>query len=773
GKLGARLAVAFTQMFGESAAKVLQVAAGTSDVDSVLAYSTPDLVKGEFSTSPTLVRRHVVTLKTADGTVERVFYTKRPKETSRLSADADMRDWDEEARAQKFVSTLGLARPSAGAVKIQSIPTLVTESALGSELDYKAADLGEVLTALGAAVRTLHDNGVAHGDLTDPVLLDHPLRTDHIFVRREAGRVAIDFIDFGLTRTGVTDPTVFKKEIDRIKLSLKDFVSARPDAPALLEAFSRAYEGTGARLAQEETRQKITGLLDAPAATEGDRRQAAREIKRALRDLLTSSVLTGEAGREYGIEPGLLDLVIQLRRENGLDLERPVIAGNFAVEVKLGGPRELLLDVGIALLTKDRDGRSHQGQRLYSQLLALLRDSAPDGAKTVLEGEIKNPVTLAQVINRLGETGQVSVPADIARITTVYAATDYEDVYSNATLEANPAVLRDQAAMIAFLAASLVGRPIRGDVLFDTKLGAARRNFSENTFLEADAEGKRLFLRSVLERPAKGARLAEHVANVDQLREERLAAVKTLSPADVTALTASFGALVRGLTDRHAPAVGRDEPPFIVSNERTEEYLDFLASSEYPRFADGTPALMIGIGGQLNLDAAAALRTPFVLLADINPRMPEMFRMMEGIFRRSPGIDPAGFREEFLANIRAGTAENPHYFMDPKEEYLPEVVKWLDSSRNWINDAGRFEHIKRLFLDGRIGYVRLDNRNAAAFTEIRRWMDDNRVLLEMYYASNSMADDRGIDDILSNRTPVNADGSFGLRPDIAKRETEF
>ncbi len=268
---GARLSI--QEVFGEDAPDVLEFVAGTRDLDAVL-----ELLMGEpRRAGDRITTGYAVTLRTQAGPVQRLFFVKKLKSDSSLMRrfQTDEHELAQEAEIATRASRIGHS-PSTRFFRFRSgTPGLVTTAA-GGESIYRMFVRSEpsdpvrlVLEAAAEALADLHFRaGITHGDLVHPGLEDD-LRADHIFWRRDADRIAVEFIDFGLANDKATDGQK-AEELRKVVHAVSEYIPRRPDRAALVRAFSEAYEArregirnetAGARMALPWSPKSGTGIL--------------------------------------------------------------------------------------------------------------------------------------------------------------------------------------------------------------------------------------------------------------------------------------------------------------------------------------------------------------------------------------------------------------------------------------------------------------------------------------------------------------------------------
>lgn len=145
----------------------------------------------------------------------------------------------------------GVAAPEVLAARVDRLPwgwyrgAIVTREVAGAETFAEAlrrtsdgTTRTEVLTAVGRAIRDLHDRGVHHRDLN----------ANNILVRRDGDVVAVWFIDFDRAEVHrVVGGWTRRRELGRLERSLRKLSQrGMPLAPADLVAVRAAYEGAAA-----------------------------------------------------------------------------------------------------------------------------------------------------------------------------------------------------------------------------------------------------------------------------------------------------------------------------------------------------------------------------------------------------------------------------------------------------------------------------------------------------------------------------------------------
>lgn len=172
---------------------------------------------------------------------------------------------------------------------------------------------------------------------------------------------------------------------------------------------------------------------------------------------------------------------------------------------------------------------------------------------------------------------------------------------------------------------------------------------------------------------------------------------------------------------------GRNERIFGISNEDFyEDVVEGIRSKDPKR-----NGAHIGVSGIQNLDIMAARGSQFGILIDINERTNEFFQFLEELFKVNPNFSRADFLK-FLQDDR-----RMMYFLGTIAAKF-DFDLFIKGSASWLFTEERFEHIKRMFLEGRIITINGNVSDAEMLQKIAVWMKNESVLLDTFYISNTI-----------------------------------
>jgi hypothetical protein len=123
------------------------------------------------------------------------------------------------------------------------------------------------------------------------------------------------------------------------------------------------------------------------------------------------------------------------------------------------------------------------------------------------------------------------------------------------------------------------------------------------------------------------------------------------------------------------------------------------------------PAVHLGWGSFRNLDIVAARRSGWALLLDVNVHQFRVWEAVGAALRDPAARDPAAFIERLIP--RLPSAPRLRQFSDSTRRWLEGDLErpgsWL-----FVEDAARFHHVRRLFVDDRVVCGCLDLRGGRA-----------------------------------------------------------
>ncbi|MFA5160002.1 MAG: hypothetical protein WC484_05795, partial [Candidatus Omnitrophota bacterium] len=178
---------------------------------------------------------------------------------------------------------------------------------------------------------------------------------------------------------------------------------------------------------------------------------------------------------------------------------------------------------------------------------------------------------------------------------------------------------------------------------------------------------------------------------------------------------------------------GVDETIFSYSNEG--DYKKVLKSLRLPNQELRTGTAHIGVSGVQNLDIMAARHSQWGILMDANKRTGEWFDLIGKIFQENPGLSRKDFVGKLFREIERYPATRPedwNYFLNDRQS----LKLFLEDPWSWLSDDTRYEHIRAMFLEGRIVCIRGFLEERDIFEKVVLWMRQHKISLDTFYISN-------------------------------------
>ncbi len=173
--------------------------------------------------------------------------------------------------------------------------------------------------------------------------------------------------------------------------------------------------------------------------------------------------------------------------------------------------------------------------------------------------------------------------------------------------------------------------------------------------------------------------------------------------------------------------------PFITSNEEPQPMLWLL--NRIPMLGRGQSSLHIGFAGLLNLDIMALRKSKFGILMDIDPRIIEVYQMIDQIL-----VDTTD-RRVFVEKLTEGLKHVEFDFYKEKggdvlRRQIHEIENQLTFREGWLSSDDSFAYIRNMFREGRVKYFRSSLYNVEMFKRIGQWIKQNGIVTDTIYISN-------------------------------------
>ncbi len=185
-------------------------------------------------------------------------------------------------------------------------------------------------------------------------------------------------------------------------------------------------------------------------------------------------------------------------------------------------------------------------------------------------------------------------------------------------------------------------------------------------------------------------------------------------------------------------SIGQLFDTVIFANSNESHYGDVLEILRQQK-DETSKGLHIGVSGMQNLDMMAARSSQWGMLIDINKRSAEFFRLIKGIFLHNPQVSRKEFKQELLRQMDSHPLNYRnvihYYFASPSDK--TDLLSTMDGEGSWLASEDRFNHIKQMFIEGRIAIISGNIGDENLFKQILQWMRKYGVRLDTFYVSNT------------------------------------
>ncbi len=147
----------------------------------------------------------------------------------------------------------------------------------------------------------------------------------------------------------------------------------------------------------------------------------------------------------------------------------------------------------------------------------------------------------------------------------------------------------------------------------------------------------------------------------------------------------------------------------------------------------------VGVAGFFNLDLIAARRSKAAVLCDINPMQEALWELVAISLHWSEN------RQDFVHNIKdfLPAFGQPHsrFSPDASGQYDRTIIQnrldaELSRPASWLSSDASFAHVKSLFAEHKVGFLRLDLTDPKKTAELRNALHAKHLHIDSFYPSN-------------------------------------
>lgn len=171
---------------------------------------------------------------------------------------------------------------------------------------------------------------------------------------------------------------------------------------------------------------------------------------------------------------------------------------------------------------------------------------------------------------------------------------------------------------------------------------------------------------------------------------------------------------------------------YITTNEKNLATTDQLLANHPLR----ENTIHIGCASWHNLDIMCKRKSNFGLIVDFNPKNAEFIKKTLELVQTSESRNI--FVSNMITYLNSLEEKEREIFFHKDQEGLPtdRIEKELVREGSWLGHPESYEFIKNLASNNKITSITEDIKNYKNFSEIRKYLDANNILIDTVYLSN-------------------------------------
>ena len=162
----------------------------------------------------------------------------------------------------------------------------------------------------------------------------------------------------------------------------------------------------------------------------------------------------------------------------------------------------------------------------------------------------------------------------------------------------------------------------------------------------------------------------------------------------------------------------------LDSNKITNEFSEYLFSNEVNReetlqqlsLTDESKKgkVHVGFACWYNFDVIAAMRSNYAFIADIDPKMHNLYRIFANTIINSDD------RKSFIDDLKNNLKNKDPNILQTYTDLDQKLADMLNNPYGWLNNEESFQFIKTLHLEGKIFYLNLSSYDEKTIADLSK-----------------------------------------------------